>query len=106
VEQVLHLSFVCDLVQGCYAIGGRLSVDPIVFFKLQLVKFFEGIRSESPLTRLVADRLSVPWHVGYTLDEPLSDHSHLTRIRTRYALAMFRRFFEIIVERCQQAGLF
>ena len=67
--------------------------------------FFEGIRSERLLMRTVADRLSVRWYVGYDLDEPLPDHSSLTRIRTRYGLAVFRRFFEAIVEQCQQAGL-
>src|SRR5215469_16506584 len=105
VERVLDLSFVRDLVQDCYAFGGRPSVDPIVFFKLQLVMFFEGVRSERLLMRLVADRLSVRWYLGYNLDEPLPDHSSLTRIRTRYGLDVFRRFFEAIVEQCQKAGL-
>ena len=67
--------------------------------------FFEGIRSERHLMRLVADRLSVRWYLGYNLDESLPDHSSLTRIRTRYGLDIFRRFFEAIVEQCQQAGL-
>jgi transposase len=102
---VLDLSFVRDLVQDCYAASGRPSVDPVVFFRLQLVMFFEGIRSERLLMRLVADRLSVLWYLGYNLDEPLPDHSSLTRIRTRYGLAVFRRFFEAIVEQCQHAGL-
>jgi hypothetical protein len=39
------------------------------------------------------------------LDEPLPDHSSLTRIRERYGLAVFRRFFEAMVERCIAAGL-
>jgi hypothetical protein len=39
------------------------------------------------------------------LGEALPDHSSLTRIRARYGLAVFRRFFEAIVEQCQQAGL-
>jgi transposase len=105
LERVLDLSFVRDLVQGCYAPCGRPSVDPIVFFKLQLVMFFEGVRSERLLMRLVADRLSVRWYLGYNLGEPLPDHSSLTRIRTRYGLEVFRRFFAAIVEQCQQAGL-
>jgi hypothetical protein len=67
--------------------------------------FFEGVRSERLLMRTVADRLSVRWYVGYNLDEPLPDHSSLTRIRTRYGLAAFCRFFEAIVNQCQQAGL-
>src|SRR2546427_5370478 len=41
----------------------------------------------------------------YDLGEPLPDHSSLTRIRTRYGVEVFRRFFEDIVEQCQAAGL-
>jgi hypothetical protein len=55
VDRVLDLGFVRDLVQDCYAAGmGRPSVDPRVFFKLQLVMLFEGIRSERQLLRLAA----------------------------------------------------
>jgi transposase len=106
LDRTLDLAFVRDLVQDCYAAGiGRPSVDPVVFFKLHLVMFFDGIRSERQLLRLAADRLSVRWYLGYNLDEPLPDHSSLTRIRTRFGLTVFRRFFEAIVEQCQQAGL-
>jgi transposase len=106
LDQVLDLTFVRDLVRDCYVAGiGRPSVDPVVFFRLQLVMFFEGIRSERALLRLAADRLSVRWYLGFNLDEPLPDHSSLTRIRVRYGLEIFRRFFDAIVEQCQQAGL-
>ena len=54
--------------------------------------FFEGIRSERLLMRHAADRLSVRWYVGYDLNEPLPDHSSLTKIRTRYGIEVFRRF--------------
>jgi IS5 family transposase len=55
--------------------------------------------------RVVADRISVRWYLGYDLHETLPDHSSLTRIRDRYGLEVFRRFFEKIVERCAEAGL-
>jgi IS5 family transposase len=67
--------------------------------------FFEDVRSERLLMRHAADRLSVRWYLGYDLDEPLPDHSSLTRIRERYGVEVFRRFFEQIVELCQAAGL-
>src|SRR5215217_451782 len=105
LEAKLDLGFVRDLVRDTYKEGGRPSVDPRVFFKLQLVMFFEGIRSERELVRGAADRLSVRWYLGYDLDEELPDHSSLTRIRKRYGLAAFRRFFETIVEQCREAGL-
>ncbi len=94
-----------DLVADRYATGGRPSVDPVVFFKLQLVMFFERIHSERHLMQVVADRLSVRWYLGYDLRESLPDHSTLTRIRDRYGLDRFRRFFDAIVERCDRAGL-
>ncbi len=98
LEKSLDLSFVREFVQETYAGGGRPSIDPVVFFKLQLVMFFEGLRSERQLMRQAADRLSVRWFVGYDLGEPLPDHSSLTRIRERYGVDVFRRFFEQIVE--------
>ncbi len=46
LEEALDLSFVRELVKDRYAASGRPSVDPQVFFRLQLVMFFEGLRSE------------------------------------------------------------
>ncbi len=105
LERTLDLSFVREFVEESYASKGRPSIDPVVFFKLQLVMFFEDIRSERLLMRVVADRLSVRWFLGYDLDDPLPDHSSLSRIRTRYGLDIFRRFFDAILEQCQQATL-
>jgi transposase len=65
LEAKLDLGFVRDLVRHTYKKGGRSSVDPRVFFKLQLVMFFEGLRSERQLIRVAADRLSVRWYLGY-----------------------------------------
>ncbi len=52
LERSLDLGFVRDLVRGAYADTGRPSIDPVVFFKLQLIMFFEGIRSERQLIEL------------------------------------------------------
>jgi transposase len=105
LEERLDLSFVREMVEDRYATSGRPSVEPEVFFRLQLVMFHEGIRSERELMRIVADRLSLRWYVGYDLFEPLPDHSSLTRIRGRFGLSVFREFFERIVELCVEAGL-
>lgn len=105
VERTLDLAFVRELVQPCYALGGRPSVDPIVFFKLQLIMFFENLRSERQLMRVATDRLSLRWYLGYDLHEALPNHSSLTKIRDRYGVTIFRRFFDRVVEQCQRAGL-
>src|SRR4051812_46225463 len=61
LEAKLDLTFVRDLVRTMYKDCGRPSIDPVVFFRLQLVLFFEGLRSERELIRVAADRLSLRW---------------------------------------------
>ena len=105
LDTKLDLSFVRDLVQHLYVPYGRASIDPVVFFKLQLIMFFEAIRSERLLMKTVPMRLDHRWYLGYDLDEVLPDHSSLSKIRDRYGISVFHQFFETIVERCIEAGL-
>jgi transposase len=105
LHRVLDLSFVRDLATDCYASGGRPSIDPEVYFRLQLIMFFERIPSERKLLEQASYNLAMRWYAGYNLDEPLPDHSSLSKIRTRLGLPVFRRFFETITEQCIQAGL-
>ncbi len=67
--------------------------------------FFEGIRSERQLMETVNLNLAHRWYIGYDLDEAVPDHSALSKIRDRYGLEVFQRFFEQIVELCIDAGL-
>ena len=77
VEAVLDLSIVRDLVRDCYSSSmGRPSLN-----------------------------LAHRWFIGYDLDEAVPNHSSLTRIRKRYGLETFQRFFEHIVQLCIEAGL-
>jgi transposase len=105
LERTLDLRFVRDLVRDRYAAGGRPSLDPVVSFKLQPVMFFEGLRSERKLLEVASLHLAHRWYLGYALDEPLPDAAILTKGRQRLGIAVFRRFFERVVELCQQAGL-
>jgi transposase len=89
VEQCIDLDFVRDLVYDLYSDMGRPSIDPVVFFKLQLIAFFEGIRSERQLMEMVNLNLAHRWYIGYDLDEPVPDHSSLSKIRDRYGLGVF-----------------
>jgi hypothetical protein len=69
------------------------------------VLFFEGIRSERKLVETASLTLAHRWYLGYALDEPLPDHSSLTRIRQRLGVETFARFFERVVDLCQEASL-
>src|SRR4029079_5522684 len=69
LERALDLSFVRELARDCYAAGGRASIDPVVFFKLELILFFEGLRSERQLMQMASVNLAHRWYLGYALDE-------------------------------------
>ena len=105
LDVALDLSFVRDWVADCYADRGRPSIDPVVFFRFHLIMFFEGIRSERKLVELASLNLAHRWYLGYHLDEPLPERSSLVKIRQRLGLKVFRRFFEHIVDLCDNAGL-
>ena len=105
LEARLDLGFVRDWAQELYAERGRPSIDPVVFFKLQLVMFFEGIRSDRKLIEAASLNLAHRWYLGFALDEELPDHSSLTRIRQRLGIDIIQRFFEQIVDLCQDANL-
>src|ERR1700731_113568 len=69
LEAKLDLGFVREWVADKYAERGRPSVDPVVFFKLQLILFFEGLRSERKLMETASLHLAHLWYLGYALDE-------------------------------------
>jgi transposase len=83
LEAKLDLGFVRDWARELYAERGRPSIDPVVFFRLQVITFFEGIRSERKLIETASLHLAHRWDLGCALDEALPDHSSLTRIRHR-----------------------
>ena len=57
LDHKLDLSFVRTLLQDKYCgWNGRPSLDPVVFFKLQLIMFFEDIRSERLFGWLYGDK--------------------------------------------------
>jgi hypothetical protein len=67
-------------------------IDPIVFFKLQLAKFFEGIRSERKRIETASRNLAHRWYLGYALDEALPDHSSMTRLANTPTLRVAHPF--------------
>jgi transposase len=106
VDRVIDLAFVRDLTQFLYARRlGRRSIDPETFFRMMIIRYMDGIRSDRELCRQVAVNIAYRWYLRLGLDEPVPDHSSLTRIRDRLGEATFKAIFERIVKACQTAGL-
>jgi len=73
LDAKLDLSCVRDWVGDKYAEGGRPSIDPVVFFRLQLILFFEGMRSERKLMESADLNVAHRWYLGFGFEEPLPE---------------------------------
>ena len=78
--------------------GGRPGIDPEVYFKMQMVGFFEGIASERGIAARCADSLSIRQFLHYELHESTPDHSSLTVIRQRLGSEVYEQVFALVLK--------
>ncbi len=80
-------------------------IDPVVFFKLAMVGFFEGLQSHSALAARAEDSLSVRAFLGYALEEHTPDHSSLSTIARRLGKQVFSTVLSISLQALKAHGL-
>ena len=85
--------------------GGRPGIDPVVYFKMLMIGFFEGLESERQIAARCADSLSLRGFLGYALDEATPDHSSMSVIRQRLGSECFERVFALVLAALQRHGL-
>ena len=106
LHRVLDLSFVHEAVRDRYCQeNGRPSIDPEVVLRLFVLQALMGIRSVRELMREVHLHLGYRWFIGYRLDEPLPDHSTLSRALDRFGDEVFNHLFERSIAQCRASGL-
>ena len=85
--------------------GGRPGIDPVIYFKMLMVGFFEGIESERQIAARCADSLSLRGFLGYRLDEATPEHSSMSVIRQRLGSACFEQVFALVLVALREHGL-
>lgn len=105
VLEAVDFGFVRAKVAHRYGFNGNESVDPAVVLKLLFLAYFEKVRSERELMRQLPLRLDWLWFCGLDLDDPIPDHSVLSKARRRWGLAVFEEIFAHVLDRCVKAGL-
>jgi transposase len=105
IKQLLNLEFLYQAVAPYYGKCGQKSIDPVVFFKLQLVAHFENICSERALIKKSQLRLDILHFLDFNLGEPLPCHCTLSRTRKRLPAAVFETCFQHILTACVDAGM-
>ena len=86
--------------------GGRPGIDPVIYFKMLMVGFFENLRSERAIAARCEDSLSVRAFLGYGLEERTPDHSSLSVIRHRLGPQIYQGVFEVVLSALKAHGLF
>jgi transposase len=78
--------------------GGRPGIDPEVYFKMQMIGFFEDLPSERAIAARCSDSLSIREFLHYGLHEATPDHSSLTVIRQRLSSEVYEQVFRLVLK--------
>ena len=105
IKEAVDFDFVRTAVGSLYGANGNESVDPSVILKMMFLLFFDNVASERELMRIIPERLDYLWFLGYELDDPIPNHSVLSKARARWGSAAFEKFFVRTVGQCVAAGL-
>lgn len=106
LNEVIDLSFVHEMVRSLYCQNnGRSSIDPEVIVRLFLLQAITGTSSVRQLLREADLHLGYRWFIGYRADEPLPDHSSLSRALGRFGDDLFNEMFERSIAQCKASGL-
>src|SRR3989338_756977 len=101
IDETLDSDFIYDLAKEAYSHTGQPSFDPVVFFKIELVGFLEGIHEDRALERRIKDSLAIRWFLGYDLDEAPPVHSTISRTRKdRISKVLYQAVFDHILGIC------
>ncbi len=107
VEKSVKFSFIYEKVKDLYSDKGRPGLDPVVLFKMMLIGYLYGIRSERQLERDIKVNVAYRWFLGLGLTDPVPDHSTISQNRRRRFTDsdVFREVFDEIVRQAIARGL-
>ena len=100
IDTHIDFSFIREKVRPFYCENnGRPSLDPVLLFKMMLIGYLYGIRSERRLEQEIKPNVIYRWFLGLSLTDPVPDHSTISWNRTkRFAgTSVFQDVFDEVV---------
>ncbi len=100
IDKHIDFSFIHELVKDLYcADNGRPALDPTLLFKMLLVGYLFGVRSERQLAREVQVNVAYRWFLGLNLTDKVPDASTFSQNRRRRfnESDVFQQIFDEIV---------
>ena len=101
IDKFIDFSFIYDEVEDLYCPdNGRPSVDPVVLFKMTLLQYLYGIRSERRLVEEIHHNMAYRWFLGFGITDKIPDHSifAVNRLRRFKDTKVYENIFNKIVE--------
>jgi transposase len=84
IERAVDFSFIREKVACLYCPdNGRPAIDPVVLFKMLLLGYLYGIRSEHQLVREIQVNVAFRWFLGFTFADKVPHSSTLSQNRKR-----------------------
>ncbi|MDE3063079.1 MAG: IS1182 family transposase [Acidobacteriota bacterium] len=108
IDRVVDFSFIHDRVKHLYCENnGRPALEPVVLFKLLLLGYLYGVRSERQLMREVEVNVAYRWFLGLRLRDKVPDASTLSQNRRRRFAesTIYQEIFDEIVLLAMNKGL-
>ncbi len=107
VDKHIKFSFIYDKTQDLYSDIGRPCLDVVVLFKMMLIGYLYGIRSERRLEQEIRMNIGYRWFLGLGLSDQVPDHSTISQNRRRRFKDsnIFQEIFDEIVRQAMVSGL-
>jgi transposase len=84
VERAIDFEFIRERVKELYCLdNGRPAIDPVVLFKMLVIGYLFGIRSERQLVREIEVNMAYRWFLGLGLRDAVPDASTISQNRRR-----------------------
>lgn len=107
IDRMVRFEFIYELLVPYYPTYGHPSVDLVSMFKMLLVGYLYGIKSERRLVEDVQLNIAYRWFCGFELHEAIPNHSTFskTRVRKWQQSDLFQKVFQEFVRRCIESDL-
>src|SRR5690606_1431981 len=84
INETIDFSFIAEKCRPLYCQdNGRPCIDPVMLFKMLLIGYLYGIRSERRLIEEIRVNIAYRWFVGLSLTDPVPHHTIFSQNRRR-----------------------
>ncbi|WP_078595020.1 IS1182 family transposase [Evansella clarkii] len=108
IDEKIDFNFIYDRVKPFYCEdNGRPPIDPVMLFKMMLVGYFFGIRSERQLEKEIQTNVAYRWFLGLNLTDKVPHHSTISfnRHKRFNDTTVFQDIFDDIVLLAAENGM-